>query len=265
MIHYAQVIQARSDATESVDVMLLRERFDDGRLTSEQLTVAAEGLPVPQVDMEDLPALIRRIAWREVLHRDDVLAEQCVSVVREWNGGEDTSHPHTIKITRTAAGQEFISRLQPTPRCAMFIILDPDHKATPMVDPLTDSPVAVPTNEDEHILASAPNRLPTTSPLAELILEHPIWIRTADGTLYPAPYHSYYGLSWGYGGTGPATLATLIWALLNDITAYGADPTETHHTPDGLFKLVRHKWPDGTVLTRDQLEAARDGHPEMPE
>ena len=261
MIHYAQVIQARSDATESVDVMLLRERFDEGRLTSEQLTVAAEGAPVPQVDMEDLPVLTRRIAWREVLHRDDVLAEQCVSAVREWNGGKDTSHPRTITITRTAAGQEFLSRLQPAPRLAMFTILDPDREATPMVDPLTDSPVAVPTDEGEPIWASAPNRLPTTSPLAELILEHPIWIRTADGTLYPAPYDSYYGLSWGYGGTGPATLAELIWALLNDITAYGAGSTEADHAPEGLLTLVQYDWPDGTVLTRDQLEAARDGHP----
>jgi hypothetical protein len=63
-----------------------------------------EGAPVPQVDLEDLPVLTRRIAWREVLHRDDVLAEQCVSAVREWNGGKDTSHPHTIQITRTTAG-----------------------------------------------------------------------------------------------------------------------------------------------------------------
>lgn len=264
MIHYAQVIQAR-DATESADSTQLRDRFNKGSLTAEQITVAAEGLPVPKVDMEDLPVLTRRIAWREVLHRDDVLAEQCVSLAHKWNGGKDTTHPHTINIRRTAAGREFISRLQPTPRCAMFIILDPDRKATPMVDPLTDSPVAVPTNEDERISASAPNALPTTSPLAELILEHPIWIRTADGTVYPAPYHSYYGLSWGYPGTGPATLATLIWALLNDITAYGADPTEGDHTPDGLFKLIRHKWPDGTVLTRDQLEAACNDHPEIPE
>jgi hypothetical protein len=265
MIHYAQVIQAGSDATESVDVGLLRERFDNGLLTPEQLTVAAKGLPVPQVDLEDLPALTRRIAWREVLDRDDVLAEQCVSAAREWNGGKDTSHPHTIQIARTAAGQEFLSRLQPSPRLAMFIILDPDRKATPMVDPLTDSPVAVPADEGEPIRASAPNRLPTTSPLAELILEHPIWIRTADGTLYPAPYDRYYGLSWGYGGTGPATLAELIRALLDDITAYGAGSTEADHPPEGLLTLVRHKWPAGTVLTRDQLEAARDGHPDIPE
>lgn len=35
-------------------------------------------------------------------------------------------------------------------------------------------------------------------------------IRTDDDNLYPAPYHSSYGPSWGYGGTGPATLAALI-------------------------------------------------------
>lgn len=36
------------------------------------------------------------------------------------------------------------------------------------------------------LLAAIPQRLPATSPLAELILDHPIWVRTEDSTLYPA-------------------------------------------------------------------------------
>lgn len=63
----------------------------------------------------------------------------------------------------------------------------------------------------------------------------------------------------------PITRSMLINALLNGIMAYGAGPSETDYAPEGLLKLVRHKWPDGTVLTRDQLEAARDGHPDIPE
>jgi hypothetical protein len=179
--------------------------------------------------------------------------------------GEDLAHAHTIGISRTSCGLEFLSRLEQSPRRAMFAILDPEHQATPMVDPLTDTPVAVPSDEGKRICASAPTRLPTTSPLAELILEDPIWIRTADCNLYPAPYHSYYGLSWGYGGTGPATLATLIAQLLNDITAYGADPFDDVEVSDGLLQLVQHDWPAGTVLTRAQLEAARDGQAKKPE
>lgn len=43
-------------------------------------------------------------------------------------------------------------------------------------------------------------------------------MRTQDGTLYPAPYNHVRGLSWGYGGGGPTTLAALVYALLADIT-----------------------------------------------
>lgn len=264
MIHYAQVIQSKSDAADSLDVRILKEHFEEGLLTSQQITVAAEPIPAPDVQPEELPELTRRIGWREVLHRDDWLAEQCVRTLYEWDGGEDLSHAHIIEISRTSFGLEFLARLEPSPRRAMFAVLDRDREATPMVDPLTDTPVAVPTDDSERIRASAPNRLPTTSPLAELILENPIWIRTEDGNLYPAPYHSYFGLSWGYGGTGPATLAALIIQLLNDITAYGADPSEKPRAPEGLQRLVQHDWPAGTVLTRAQLEAALQGHPEIP-
>ena len=145
-------------------------------LTPQQLTVAAEPVPASDVQPEELPEVTRRIGWREVLHRDDWLAEQCVTTLYGWDSGTDLSHPHTIEISRTPFGLEFLSRLERSPRRAMFAILDPEHEATPMVDPLTDTPVAVPPDEGERIRASAPNRLPTISPLAELILEDPIWI-----------------------------------------------------------------------------------------
>jgi len=44
-------------------------------------------------------------------------------------------------------------------------------------------------------MAAIPRRLYTESPLAEVILDDPIWVRTQDGKLYPAPKHSYYGIS----------------------------------------------------------------------
>ncbi len=49
------------------------------------------------------------------------------------------------------------------------------------------------------------------------------------------------------------------WPDLDDINARGAD----HATgaPAGLEELTQIDWPPGTVFTRAQLEAARDGHP----
>ncbi|MGH3826839.1 MAG: hypothetical protein ACRDQX_06660 [Pseudonocardiaceae bacterium] len=112
---------------------------------------------------------------------------------------------------------------------------------------------------DGLFLAAIPQWLATFSPLAEVILDSPIWVRTEDGTLYPAPKDRYYGLSWGYGGSGPGSLALLISRLLADITARGSDGA--HGAPQGLEELTQAKGPPGTVLTRAQLEAARDGRP----
>jgi hypothetical protein len=89
-----------------------------------------------------------------------------------------------------------------------------------------------------------------------------IWVRIQDGTLYPAPKHSYFGLNSGYHGSGPAALAALIDCLLNDINA--AAPAVSDKTPEGLHTLTQTPWPAGTTLTRDQLEAARRGHPPQP-
>lgn len=197
-------------------------------------------------------------SWREVLHRSDRLAEQCVRVLREWDGGRLWPYAHTITIPRnTAAGVEFLARLEPAPqRTAVYYAIDPERTARPMVDPATDIPVAVPDDDRLEIRALAPQRLPTTSPLAELILEDPIWVRVQDGTLYPAPYDHHSGLSWGYDGSGPATLAALAYTLLVDITAEGARSSDG--APRGLYELFRCDWPVSTVLTRAQLEAARD-------
>ena len=108
-------------------------------------------------------------------------------------------------------------------------------------------------------MTAVPQRLPATSPLAAVVLEQPIWIRTADGNLYPAPRDATYGLNWGYPGGGPGALALLIHRLLDDITAQAAEVPSG--APHGLEELTERKWPRGTVLTREQLETARqDGH-----
>jgi hypothetical protein len=160
----------------------------------------------------------------------------------------------------TAAGQEWADRLEPVERrTAAFACLEVGEKGRAMLDPLTDAPVVViddGSGIDEAVTA-VPQRLPATSELAAVILEQPIWIRTSDGNLYPAPRDPTYGLNWGYAGGGPGALALLIHRLLDDITAQAAEVPSG--APDGLEELTEHKWPAGTVLTRAQLEAARDG------
>ncbi|MDQ3760321.1 MAG: hypothetical protein M3460_01040 [Actinomycetota bacterium] len=55
------------------------------------------------------------------------------------------------------------------------------------------------------------------------------------------------------------SLALLIHRLLDDINARGAD--NATGAPPVLEELTQIKWPRGTVFTRAQLEAARDGRP----
>lgn len=113
---------------------------------------------------------------------------------------------------------------------------------------------------DGFLLATIPQSVPNFTSLAEVIFDRPIWVRTEDGTLYPAPKDSYWGLNYGYpGGAGPGALALLIYRLLDDINARGAD--NATGAPAGLEELTQIKWPRGTVFTRAQLEAARDGRP----
>lgn len=183
-----------------------------------------------------------------------------------WDGGKffAFSGPERIDPS-TAAGAEWQARLEPADRKpAMFArITEPEEEHRPgFRDPLTDAPAVLHTGGE--LLACIPNRLPAHSPLAELILDKGpmVWVRTGDGTLYPAPQDPQLGLNWGYRGTGPGVLAALIDRLLVDITAPAADAaTVTADGPAGLEELTQLPWPTGTVLERAVLEAARDGRP----
>lgn len=254
LIHAAQTITARESIFFEGD--LLEERLRGQRITAEQIEFAAVPAPPPAAP-EELDETTRRIGWRELLQRDDRLAEQCLDTLFAWNGGDDLPHAHVIDIALDGAwGAEFCARLEPATRTAQYLILDRQREGEAMVDPLTDTPVVINTAEGTA-RALAPNRLPATSPLAELILDNPVWVRTADGTLYPAPHDPSYGLSWGYGGSGPTALALLAGKLLDDVTAPGAQLG--NETPArGLLELFRRELKATTVLTRADLEAARN-------
>jgi hypothetical protein len=91
----------------------------------------------------------------------------------------------------------------PGTRTAAFDQLDPRQTAAEtLTDPAIDAPVI--RNEDGTLLAAVPQRLPATAPLAELILDRPVWVRTADGTLYLAPKDACWACPGGTAAAAPA-------------------------------------------------------------
>jgi hypothetical protein len=201
------------------------------------------------------PAVIGdRAGWLDILSRDD-LAAGCVRQKMLWDHGEGfpASNPEVIDPD-SPHGQEWAQRLLLAP----IEILGPPDRHRRLSRPETDAAVI----RDQHgkLRAAISQRLPATGPLAELILDHPIWVRTQDGTLYPAPKGHYWGLSWGYNGTGPGALAMLAGRLLSDINAVAA--SSANGAPAGLWRLMNKRWAPGTILTRAQLEAAHDEQPD---
>lgn len=251
LLNLARTWQSRATSDANQDLEILRRGERPGTTL-----VAATPLQVPETDLSDLEESVRRAGWLEVLSRNDHIAALCVRLKVMWDAGRDfpSSNPAPID-PNSPYGREWADRLIPAPRTAMIEFLDPGQSAAEvLVDPETDAPAV--RKPDGMLEAAIPQRLPAASPLAELILEGPIWVRTEDGLLYPAPRDHYYGLSWGYNGSGPGTLAMLAHRLLDDINAEASGPAGA---PDGLEDLMEKKWPMGTVLTRAQLNAARRG------
>lgn len=94
----------------------------------------------------------------------------------------------------TEYGAEWSARLEPIERTAAFAFIDFDGQHETMTAPETGTPVVRQANG--LLLSAIPQRLATFSPLAAVILDSPIWVRTEDGTLYPALKGKHYGLSW---------------------------------------------------------------------
>ncbi|MEO7194341.1 MAG: hypothetical protein ABIZ05_05895 [Pseudonocardiaceae bacterium] len=260
LLHLARVIQFHSTDSALRDLERLteyeRRSVEAGQHQGNATVVAARPLVSPEVDDETLDEQRRRAGWLEILDRTDQLAAECVRTVEMWNGAADFPFSNPEEIDPASEyGAEWAARLEPIERTAAFELIDFDGQCETLTDPATGAPVI--RQSDGVLLAAIPQRLATFSPLAGVILDSPIWVRTEDGTLYPAPKDNYYGLSWGYGGSGPGSLALLIHRLLGEITARGADGATG--APEGLEELTQTEWPPGTVLTRAQLEAARDG------
>ena len=263
LLHLVTITQHRSTQSAGFELDILNKTLTRMKLAEwppeKTTTLAASPLDMPEpVDDEQLDLPRIRAGWLDILGRTDQLAADCVREAAGWDGGKYFPHASLEQVDPTGEfGAEWAARLVPVAqRKAVYWRLD-DGEGTAFVDPECDAPVV--RRQDGSYLVAVPQRLPTTEPLAEVILDDPVWIRTENGTLYPAPRNEYYGLSWGYGGSGPGSLALLIHRLLQDITAGGAD--DVNGAPDGLEELTQLAWPHGAVLTREVLEAARDGLP----
>jgi hypothetical protein len=224
----------------------------------EDLLIAAVPLDVPPADSDDINAVLRRDAWHDIQARSDRLATEVLHLYAFVNGGTDLAAGAAYQIdpADSTFAQEWSARLQPCSRTAAHNLLEDDPDTEALTDPETDA--AVIRKRDGSMIAAIPQRLPARAPLQQLILDGPIWIRTADSTLWPAPRDSYLGLSWGYGGSGPGTLALLIHHLLDDINSAGA--ADINGAPEGLEKLTTTPLPVGTVLSREDLLSARENH-----
>jgi hypothetical protein len=239
--------QAAAQMISSVESMTL-----DGTVV-----IAARPIPVPRADPHELAETVRRAGWLEILGRADTLADACVEQLVRWDGGRDCPFGAPVDLVPgDPISDEVIARLEPATRTAAFRFLETPPDAETLMDPATDAPAIRMTSKDgQRIRIAVSQWLPTTSPLAELVLDEPIWVRTEDGTVYPAPQDPRWGLGWGYTGNGPGALALLVHRLLDDITARAAD--DARGAPVGLERLFATTLPRGTRLARTQLEAAR--------
>ncbi len=257
LLQLAHIAQQQSTQSALKDLEILAECQDTVELRASTL-IAVKPLSMTLIHSQPPDEATQRAGWMEILGRADQLATQCVLAARMWDGGASFPYSSSEHVDPTSEyGAEWASRLEPIGRTAAFELIDYDPGEDTLIDPETDAPVVRRANGT--LTAAIPQRLTTTSPLAELILDQPIWIRTANGTLYPAPKGNYCGLNWGYRGSGPASLALLVHRLLKEVTEQGVD--QVAGAPEGLRELMRKPWPCGTVFTRRELETARDQLP----
>ncbi|MFC4065060.1 helix-turn-helix transcriptional regulator [Actinoplanes subglobosus] len=253
LINLAQKIN--HDAYRAADFAVQR-LTESEHLEPDHLTMAAMPLEVPSADSDDINPVARRAAWRDVQARTDRLASAVMQLYAFVDGGTDlaASAAYQIDSSESSWAQEWAARLLPCARTAAHNMLHDHPETDALADPETDA--AVVRKENGTLIAAIPQRLPAQAPLKEMIFDGPVWIRTADGIIWPAPRDSYYGLSWGYDGSGPGALALLIDQLLDDINSPGA--ADINGAPIGLEKLTSTALPAGTVLSRDDLQAARE-------
>ncbi|WP_329431133.1 hypothetical protein OG339_47195 (plasmid) [Streptosporangium sp. NBC_01495] len=255
VLHLAREIDAQTVKSAKLNIKVLDKGVD-----RQFIALAATVLePAP---FDELDEVTQRAGWRDILDRADSLARECVLLAADWDGGRyfPFSTFHTLRPEHSPEVRAWQARLEPAdPTAAMFRLSRHEARAC-FTDPVTGLPALIDRNGE--LRAAVPQRLYTTAPLREVILrDSRVWIRTEDGVLHLAPEQSGCGLGWGYGGSGPTTLAYLLHLLLDDITAVAPEYVPTNDTPlpDGLWELIKTTpRAEGATYTRAQLLAARN-------
>lgn len=235
------------------------------------LLVAAVPAQTLRPEPDELPEVTRRAGWAQITQRRDTLAYQVADLARRWDGGDEWPMGEITELDpdRCDLAGQFIERLteidtrRTPPTVLEQHLLGQAHEPARLLhDPATGLPAVARTDAGARApyIAASPQRIPTTAPLTAVTLsDSNVWIHTDDGQLWLAPQIPGHGLSWGYSGGGPWTLAVLLNDLLNDITAPAADDTTGPPRP-GLLQLIEQAPQDQvTTLTRDQIETARQG------
>ncbi|MFD0636390.1 hypothetical protein ACFQ9X_37285 [Catenulispora yoronensis] len=228
------------------------------------MTMAARPIKRGYDAYRDVPEEVLRVGWARILDRDDHLAWVCARQASVMYGGDVFPYGGAFSVSRpeAPAAAEWIRRLVATTPTAAAAYFGESQITEVFTDPVTGLPVVAKPNN--YLEATSPiayhgfaaRRLPTTSPLAELVLDEVIWIRTQDGVLYPAPRRPDTQLGFGYDGTGSLALAILIDKLLDDIGAEAPDVMQDSASIGLQHGLYGH-WPAGAVLGRTQLLLAR--------
>lgn len=267
-LYLAREVRHRGHTSTTRHIDELRKNRAEGG-DGAHLVLGAVPAPLLRLAPEKLSELVSRAGWLSITERRDVLAHRVADFAQRWDGGQDW---HTGAVTSvdpkdcpTAA--EWSQRLVPAvseqpPTVLEKVLLDNGRQAS--TDVLLHDPVAgVPVlhrsagTRNADLFTFCLQRLPTCSPLAALVLSGGIcWIRTEDQTLWLAPEREGWGIGFGYSGNGCHTLANLVDALLDDITAPAARPSDPK-APRGLFELLRGTKAETTTYTRAQLLAAR--------
>lgn len=267
--------EARSRAGQSArdDIKEIGEEASKPGSDCAHIHVAA--VPAPSLrPAETKPEeTVLRAAWAQITERRDPLAWKVAQLAQRWDGGQAWPGGERAEFAPDScqAAAEWTAGLKPAPggqpptvleRLLLEQVSDVDQ-AELLVDEASGFPAVRRTDHlgEVMILASVPQRISTTSPLAEVTFGgFTIWIRTEDGRLWLAPEVAGSGLSWGYRGGGPHALAKLLGKLLDDITAPPVTSRDRGQPDKGLMDLVQSAPQGGvTVYTRAQLLAARAG------
>ncbi|MFE0776908.1 hypothetical protein [Streptomyces sp. NPDC058861] len=262
--YLAREVRRRATASTGRYIEQLRKNAAEGG-DGAHLVLGAVPAPLRRLAPQEPEEVVRRAGWLAITERRDVLAHRVAAFSLRWDGGRDW---HTGAVTRVrpdacTAARAWATRLEPAAGSRAPTVLEKvllgqaDEQGVLLLDPATGVP-ALRSVSDSSVWAYALQRLPSHSPLAEVILSQGIcWIRTEDQALWLAPERSDHGIGYGYSGTGSRALARLIDTLLNDISSPAADAGDPD-APDGLLRLVTAAPPHASVTySRARLLAAR--------